>query len=93
LRAVSTLDVPGRRSIEKNLDAARRSARATVSHAKLFLRSSLWSQQRPETDAGRVRKLIADYVALAGGDDSKFAEVWDHSPDVSFIHPLGEAHG
>jgi putative acetyltransferase len=34
---VSTLDVPGRRSVEKNLDAARRSARATVSHAKIFL--------------------------------------------------------
>jgi len=21
------------------------------------------------------------------------AQVWDNSPDVSFIHPLGEAHG
>jgi hypothetical protein len=36
---VSTLDVPGRRSVEKNLiSTPHAGVRGTVSHAKLFLR-------------------------------------------------------
>jgi ketosteroid isomerase-like protein len=52
-----------------------------------------WPQQRQETDADRIRQLIATYVELVDGADSKLPEVWDNSPDVSFIHPLGEARG
>jgi len=45
------------------------------------------------TESDRIRQLIANYVALVDGDDAKLTEVWDNSPDVSFIQPLGEAHG
>ncbi len=35
-----------------------------------------------------------DYVAAVDAADVKLAaQVWDNSPDVSFIHPLGHAHG
>ncbi len=51
------------------------------------------SQQIPAEDA-RIRQLIADYAAAVGAADVKLAaQVWDTWADVSFIHPLGEAHG
>jgi ketosteroid isomerase-like protein len=51
-------------------------------------------QERPMTDTDRIRRLIADYVAAVDAADIKLAaQVWDNSPDVSFIHPLGQAHG
>ena len=46
------------------------------------------------TEADRIRKLIADYAAAVDAADVRLAsQVWDNSPDVSFIHPLGHAHG
>src|SRR5215469_15032990 len=59
----------------------------------LLLALSWWAQPSSAAEADRIQQLIADYAALASGDDSKLTEVWDNSPDVSFIHPLGEAHG
>jgi uncharacterized protein (TIGR02246 family) len=45
-------------------------------------------------EADRIRQLIANYAAAANAADVKLAAtVWDNSPDVSLIHPLGHAHG
>ena len=61
--------------------------------ALLFL-LPCWPQQAPAADAGQIRKLIASYAAAVDAADVKLAaQVWDNSPDVSFIHPLGHAHG
>ncbi len=41
-----------------------------------------------------IRQLIAKYAAAADAADPKLAgEVWEHSPDVSFINPAGREHG
>ncbi len=59
-----------------------------------FLLLPCWSQQRAVTDADRIRKLIGEYAAAVDAADANAAaQVWDTSPDVSFIHPLGHAHG
>jgi ketosteroid isomerase-like protein len=53
-----------------------------------------WPQQHPVTDADHIRQLIANYAAAVDAADVKLAaQVWDNSPEVSFIHPLGHAHG
>jgi uncharacterized protein (TIGR02246 family) len=60
----------------------------------LFLLLPCWSQHGPLTEADRIRQLIASYAAAVDAADIKLAaQVWDNSPDVSFIHPLGQAHG
>jgi ketosteroid isomerase-like protein len=60
----------------------------------LLLFVPCWPQQHPVTAADQIRKLIADYAAAVDAADVKLAgQVWDQSPDVSFIHPLGHAHG
>ena len=53
-----------------------------------------WPQQHAATDAERIRKLVAEYAAAVDAASANAAaQVWDTSPDVSFIHPLGHAHG
>ncbi len=60
----------------------------------LLLLLPCWPQQGPLTEADRIRQLIAKYAAAVDAADIKLAgQVWDNSPDVSFIHPLGQAHG
>ena len=45
-------------------------------------------------EAERIRQLIANYAAAVDAADVKLAaRVWDNSPEISFIHPLGHAHG
>jgi ketosteroid isomerase-like protein len=62
--------------------------------AFLFLVIPCHSQQGPPTDSDRIRQLIADYAAAVDAADSNLAaKVWDTSADISFIHPLGHAHG
>ncbi|MCX6626382.1 MAG: nuclear transport factor 2 family protein [Candidatus Solibacter sp.] len=52
-----------------------------------------WPQQSV-TRADPIRQLIADYAAAVDAADVKLAgRIWDNSPEVSFIHPLGQAHG
>src|ERR1017187_5613775 len=73
LRAASTLlstpGEPGRRSVEKSLDAARRSACATVWSVKLFLRGALALESvrklpcHLETGVGQVVNLRADWLS------------------------------
>jgi ketosteroid isomerase-like protein len=51
-------------------------------------------QHRPPAEADRIRQIVAAYAAAVDAADVKLAaQIWDNSPDVSFIHPLGEAHG
>ena len=45
-------------------------------------------------DVTEIRALIAKYVKSIDDADTTLAfEIWSDSPDVSFIHPRGEAHG
>jgi len=56
----------------------------------LLLILPCWSQSPPD----RIRQLITNYAAAVDAADIKLAaQVWDTSPEVTFIHPLGEAHG
>jgi uncharacterized protein (TIGR02246 family) len=60
----------------------------------LLLLLPCWPQRDPRTEADHIRQLIANYAAAVDAADIKLAaQVWDNSPDVSFIHPLGQAHG
>jgi len=53
-----------------------------------------WPQQRQLTETDRIRQIIANYaVAVDAADIKLAAQIWDNSPDVSFIYPLGQAHG
>jgi uncharacterized protein (TIGR02246 family) len=62
--------------------------------AFLFLLLPCHSQPAPSSDADRIRQLISQYAAAVdAGDAAMAAKVWDTSTDVSFIHPLGHAHG
>jgi ketosteroid isomerase-like protein len=46
------------------------------------------------TDVGAVHKLIDQYAKAVDTVDLKLlSQIWSHSPEVSFIYPLGEEHG
>ena len=46
------------------------------------------------SDQQQIRRLIARYVEAADAASPALAnQVWSHSPEVSFIYPLGEEHG
>ena len=48
----------------------------------------------PATDVEAIHKLINQYTKAVDTVDLKLlSEIWSHSPDVSFIYPLGEEHG
>ena len=52
--------------------------------------------QSPDSadDATEIRALIAEYAkSISEADTALGSEIWSDSPDVSFIHPRGEAHG
>jgi Xaa-Pro aminopeptidase len=45
-------------------------------------------------DSGAIRNLIEKYAkSVDDADTTLAAQVWLDSPDVSFIHPLGQEHG
>jgi ketosteroid isomerase-like protein len=47
-----------------------------------------------ERDEHEIRQLIASYAkSVDEADVILAAQVWLDSPDVSFIHPLGDEHG
>lgn len=55
--------------------------------------ASAWGAPR-RVNEGAIRDLIARYAAAVDAADPALAsQVWSHSPEVSFIHPLGEEHG
>jgi ketosteroid isomerase-like protein len=48
----------------------------------------------PGPDVEAVHMLIDQYTKAVGTVDLKLlSEIWSHSPEVSFIYPLGEEHG
>ena len=48
----------------------------------------------PGPDVAALHHLIEQYAKAVDTVDLKLlAQVWSHSPEVSFIYPLGEEHG
>lgn len=48
----------------------------------------------PERDIAAIHHLIDQYAkAVDTVDLNLLSQVWSHSPEVSFIYPLGEEHG
>ena len=45
-------------------------------------------------DVAAIHKLIDQYTQAVDTIDLKLlSQIWSHSPEVSFIYPLGEEHG
>jgi ketosteroid isomerase-like protein len=45
-------------------------------------------------DSAAIHDLLGEYVQAVDTVDLKLlAQIWSHSPEVSFIYPLGEEHG
>lgn len=59
----------------------------------IFTAATAWAAaKRSNEDA--IRDLITKYAAAVdAADPAQAAQIWSHSPEVSFIHPLGEEHG
>jgi ketosteroid isomerase-like protein len=58
------------------------------------LRSASRADERVPTDSEAIRQLIARYAQSVDDADTTLAsQIWMNSPEVSFIHPLGLAHG
>jgi len=48
----------------------------------------------PATDGAAIHHLLGQYAQAVDTVDLKLlSKIWSHSPDVSFIYPLGEEHG
>jgi len=48
----------------------------------------------PERDIAAIHHLIEQYAkAVDTVDLNLLSQIWSHSPEVSFIYPLGEEHG
>lgn len=48
----------------------------------------------PVADVEAIHKLINQYAkAVDTVDLQLLSQIWSHSPEVSFIYPLGEEHG
>lgn len=48
----------------------------------------------PASDVAAIHKLIDQYTKTVDTVDLKLlSQIWSHSPEVSFIYPLGEEHG
>jgi len=48
----------------------------------------------PAPDVGAIHTLITQYAKAIDTVDLKLiSQIWSHSPEVSFIYPLGEEHG
>jgi ketosteroid isomerase-like protein len=46
------------------------------------------------SDSMSIHDLLGEYAKAVDTVDLKLlAQIWSHSPDVSFIYPLGEEHG
>src|ERR1039458_1417552 len=48
----------------------------------------------PAPDVTAIHRLIDRYAKAVDTVDLKLlSQIWSHSPEVSFIYPLGEEHG
>src|SRR6201998_546914 len=49
---------------------------------------------RPSPDGDAIHHLLDQYTkAVDTVDLNLLSQIWSHSPEVSFIYPLGEEHG
>lgn len=52
------------------------------------------SDTGPPQDLEAIHHLIARYADAVGTVDlDLLSQIWSHSPEVSFVYPLGEEHG
>jgi SnoaL-like domain len=48
----------------------------------------------PASDVAAIHALLEQYTKAVDTVDLKLlSQIWSHSPEVSFIYPLGEEHG
>ncbi len=67
---------------------------AVLACAALFFARTAATQDKPAGAEAAIRQLIGKYAAAADAADPKLAgEVWENSPDISFINPAGYEHG
>ena len=70
-----------------------------IAAVALLLPACACGQAAPDAAAAAadnlaIHRLLDQYVQAVNTVDLKLlAQIWSHSPDVSFIHPLGEEHG
>ena len=67
----------------------------TLAIAFLFpLGVAAQSDTGPASDLKMIHQLLDRYVkAVDTVDMDLLAQIWAHSPEISFIYPLGEEHG
>lgn len=74
-------------------------ARILAAALALLLAACACGQGAPDAAAAAadnlaIHHLLDQYAQVVDTVDLKLlAEIWSHSPDVSFIYPLGEEHG
>jgi ketosteroid isomerase-like protein len=52
------------------------------------------AQEPVSADKVSIQQILARYAEAVNGADVNILDgIWSHSPDVSFIYPLGEEHG
>ena len=74
-------------------------ARTLIAAITFLLPACACGQAAPDaaaaaTDNLAIHHLLDKYAKAVDTIDLKLlAEIWSHSPDVSFIYPLGEEHG
>jgi ketosteroid isomerase-like protein len=67
---------------------------STFSMTIVFVLSQLHFEVFAQSGSDAIRQQIAKYTAALDAADIDLAgQVWRTSPDVSFIHPAGHAHG
>jgi len=48
----------------------------------------------PASDVSAIHHVIDEYAkAVDTVDLNLLSQIWSHSPEISFIYPLGEEHG
>ena len=71
-------------------------AKILIAIAAVFFSRYAGDQARADSsaDSAAIHRLLGQYAkAVDTVDLTLLAQIWSHSPDVSFIYPLGEEHG
>ena len=77
-----------------NKDLLRAGATAVLTTLRLLLLLTVASAQTVSKDTEQITSLIHQYEKSVSNADTNLAsEIWSQTDDVSFIHPLGHAHG
>src|SRR5580700_12279422 len=71
-------------------------AKILIAIAAVFFSRYAGDQARADSsaDSAAIHRLLGQYAKSVDTVDlTLLAQIWSHSPDVSFIYPLGEEHG